>query len=44
MGGIIYSVDMSLCKLREIEKGREAWSTAVHEVTELDRTERLNVT
>ena len=33
LGGIIYSVDMSLCKLWEIVKGREAWSTAVHEVT-----------
>ena len=32
LGGIIYSVDLSLSKLREIVKNREAWRTAVHEV------------
>ena len=36
------SVDMSLSKLREMVKGRETWCAAVHGVTQLDRTERLN--
>ena len=30
--GIIDSLDMSLSKLREIMKDREAWWTAVHKV------------
>ena len=33
MDGIIDSVDMSLSKLQEIVKGREAWSAAVRGVT-----------
>ena len=32
--GIIDSMDMSLSKLREILKDREAWSAAVHGITE----------
>ena len=27
------SIDMSLSKLQEIEKDREAWNAALHEVT-----------
>ena len=34
MDGIIDSVDMSLSKLREIVKGKEAWHSAVHGVAD----------
>ena len=33
LGGIIASMDMSLCKLREIVKDRGAWRAAVHEIS-----------